>query len=153
MNAIKLELDGAHVEMCNLRRDSSGESIVFHFTTTVHAGAGATVPARECFVSLADLREMAAYVRSHVGANSPHSIAESDTFVTYDMGFQLQALSGDLESWTDGYFTIRWMFYCGPSDRSHGALYVGVEARVDVAEALRWADALDELATSRPTQE
>jgi hypothetical protein len=153
MNAIKLELDGAHVEMRNLRREPSAESIVLHFTTTLHAGAGATVPARECLVSLADLRRMAAYVRSHVGANSPHSISDSNTFVTYDLGFQLQALSGELESWKDGYFTIRWMFYCGPSDRSHGALYVGVEARVAVAAALRWADALDELATSRPTQE
>jgi hypothetical protein len=147
MNAIVLELDGARVEMRNLRRQPSG-AILFDFATTVHACAEASVPTRDCLATPADLRRMAAYVRAHVGENAPHSIAESSAFVTYDVSFELQALEGELESWNDGDFTVRWMFYCGPKDRSHGALYVGIQARLSVAEALRWADALDDLATT-----
>lgn len=45
-----------------------------------------------------------AYVRAHVGENIPHTIVESPAFVTYDMGFELQAFAGEPESWTDGYF-------------------------------------------------
>jgi len=147
MNTITLELDGAGVEMRNPRRDCSG-SVVFEFATILNSVAEARIPARQCVLSSTDLNRMAAYVRSHVGENAPHSIAASDTFVTYDLGFQLQGLSGALESWSDGYFTVRWMFYCGPDDRFLRALYVGIEARLEVAEALRWSDALDELAAA-----
>lgn len=145
MNNITLELDGARIAMENLRHNPSAKSITFDFTTTFLADTAARIPTRDCLMLLTDLARMAAYIRSHVGENAPHTIAESHVFVTYDMTFELQALAGGLESWADGYFTVRWMFYCGPKDRSSAAFYVGIEGKVDVAEALRWCDALDEL--------
>lgn len=145
MTTITLELDGASVGMEDIRRDSSGSSIVFQFSVNFHAETAASIPSRECTLSLTDVSRLVAYARAHVGENIPHTIVESTAFVTYDLGFQLQALAGDLESWTDGYFTMRWMFYCGPNDRAHAAFYVGIEARVEVADAFRWCAALDDL--------
>jgi hypothetical protein len=134
--------------MDTIRRDSSSRAIVAQFTTNFDVDTAAKIPAVECLMLLSDLTEMAAYIRAHVGESTPHALTESGIFVTYDLGFQLQALAGELESWDDGYFTLRWMFYCGPSDRSQAAFYTGIEARVDVAEALRWSIALDTLAKS-----
>jgi len=145
MNEITLQLDGARIAMENLRHNPLARSITFDFTTTFLADTAARIPTRDCLMLLTDLAGMAAYIRKHVGENASHAIAESHAFVTYDLTFELQALEGTLESWDDGYFTMRWMFYCGPGDRSSAAFYVGLMGKVDVAEALRWCDALDEL--------
>ena len=148
MDLIALELDGARIELRNPRPGPTGEWVIVQLATILNPSAGATIPARECMLTLMDLRRMAAYIRAHVGENAPHSIGQSGTFVTYDLRFQLQGLEGGLESWADGYFTVRWMIYCGSPDRSHNRFYVGLDGQVGVAEALRWADALDELAAA-----
>jgi hypothetical protein len=144
MNRYHLEMDGALLRLEDIRKASG--LIYFTFSTQVLNVLDTRVPQRPTMISPADLQRMVKYLRDHIGANSPHVIAQSHTFVTYELDFQLQAQSGDLESWDDGYFTVQWSFYCGPKDRSSGVIYVGFETRVQVAEVLRWCRELEQLA-------
>lgn len=144
MNPYDLEMDGVLLRLEDIRKASG----LIHFTFSTHflIDIDARVPQRPTMISAADLQRMVKYLRDHIGANSPHDIAQSPTFVTYELDFQLAAQVGDLESWDDGYFTVHWNFYCGPEDRSSGAIYVGFETSVQVAEVLRWCRALELLA-------
>jgi hypothetical protein len=110
MNKIALNMDGVSVVMEDIRYDSAARSMICSFVVSFDALSVAQMPSRECLFLFSDLKRMASYVRKHVGENAPHDIEESATFVTYDLGFQLQALSGELENWNDGCFTMRWMF-------------------------------------------
>jgi hypothetical protein len=103
------------------------------------------IPARKgCVMSGSDLAELAMCVRQHVGGNYSHDFEESPAFFTDELDFELQCLDGEIESWSDGEFTIRFMLQVGRS-LDEGRVYAGFEFVVSVEDALRWCGELDAL--------
>jgi hypothetical protein len=100
----------------------------------------------ELDLSVDDLLRLAQHLRQHIGENLPHPIEASKAFVPRELGFEMQAYEGDCESWNDGEFTLRFMLYCGPPDRSRNALYLGVQGVVEIPEVLQWCQRLEEVA-------
>ena len=141
MSSLVLDLVGASVAVEDVRRSASG--MILCTMTPRFVRPDARIPARECAFRPADFDSMIRYLREHIGANTPHAIEDSMTFVTHEMDFQLQALCGELESWSAGSFTLRWMFCSGPPDRAEDAIYLGFETEVGVAEVLRWCVELE----------
>ena len=94
-----------------------------------------------------DLRALITYLRNHIGPNAAHELGRSSVFVPLELDFSLQALSGTIDSWESGHFRIRWMAYVGAPERGKDSLYIGFESNLDVAEACRWIQQLEELAS------
>ena len=81
------------------------------------------------FISLSDLRRLRHYFLSHIAQLQQNPDRESYPFVPLGLGFQVQALSGDVFSENEaalaGEFTIRFMVNVGRSHDENAAAYVG----------------------------
>lgn len=142
--SLVLAFDGASVRLQNIRLVRAA-MIACTMCVGFDDQSDARIPAREFRFSRADIQGMTDYLRSHIGANAPHDIEPSQTFVTDDVDLQLTALSGEAESWEHGGFTLRWMLYCGSPDRSRRPYWLGIEGWVVVADVLRWCADLESL--------
>jgi hypothetical protein len=143
MNRFNLEMEGVRLRLDQVRNDSG--LIRCTFETEFLNVVDVRIPRRPAVMSIADLQRLVKYLRDHIGANTPHDIASSFTFVTYELDFQLHAQAGMLQSWDDGSFTLEWKFSCRPPSAPSGSIYVGFETQVQVAEILRWCGELEQL--------
>ena len=139
VDEICLTTDGASVVFRLRRLDSASGYVEFDLHVEIDSDVGAVVPPRRgCRLHLRDLDRLVEYMTLHMGSDEPHGILKSGTFVSQDLDFQLQALDGEAEGLSDGYFCLRWMVYCGPPDRDRRNVYAGFESSVGTEEVLRW---------------
>jgi hypothetical protein len=86
-------------------------------------------------IATADLRRLREYLTDHLRALTANPDAESFVFTPMELGFQLQALSGEMRDDDDGECTVRLMAQVATGD-DLPRLYVGCESVVTAA-ALR----------------
>jgi hypothetical protein len=104
------------------------------------------------FLSVSDLRRLIAYLEEHIAGLEEDAGKESGTFVPLELGFQAQALAGEVESESEGEFSLLFLVNVGQREDCSPA-YVGAESVVNVAKIKDFTSALDEvmaeLVTSR----
>jgi len=107
------------------------------------------------FISLSDLRRLRHYFFSHIAQLQQNPDRESYPFVPLGLGFQVQALGGDVRlsneaavGSQEGEFTIRFMVNVGRSHDENAAVYVGGETAVTVANINHFLVSLELALTS-----
>ena len=80
--------------------------------------------------AIKDLERLVNYFEEHIACLKVDPDNESSTFITYGLGFQVQALSGEVRSLSDGEFTMRFMVNVGQSDFEASRTYIGGESEV-----------------------
>ncbi len=86
-----------------------------------------SVPA---FIHFKDLQRLVTYFEQHIAALKEDPNSESYTFVTYNLGFQVQALSGSVLTESEGFFTIVFTVNVGQAYEGACSTYVGGESVV-----------------------
>jgi hypothetical protein len=105
------------------------------------------------FIAFADLERLAAYLEDHVKGLQNDPTRDSGPFVPLGLGFQVQALSGEVSSPSDGELTLRVLVQVGENPRDGGRVYAGAEACVDVAYVTAFAASLRAyVANTKPSQ-
>ena len=123
---------------------TSGYRVLFelrgHDTTTAYGDmivefqldpclGGISVKSEPTFVSMSDLQRLLAYFEQHIAHLQQDPNSESDIFVPLELGFQVQALSGEVRSQRDGEFSLRFMVNIGKS-KDEDRVYAGGESVV-----------------------
>lgn len=99
------------------------------------------------FIAIADLHRLRDYLKSHLSALQSDPEAQSIVFTPLELGFQLQALGGEVRSPDDGECTVRLMVQVA-SGEDHPRLYVGCEGTVTVAALCSFIAQLEVAAVS-----
>lgn len=84
------------------------------------------------FIGIQDLHRLVTYFEKHIASLQTDPDSESYTFVTTELGFQIQSLSGEVRSPQDGEFTIRFMVNIGRIHEESSSTYVGGESMVNL---------------------
>ena len=95
---------------------------------------GSLVKSEPTFVAMSDLQRLLAYFDQHIAYLQQDPDSESDIFVPLELGFQVQALSGEVRSQCDGEFSIRFMVNVGKSKDEDCRVYVGGESVVTLEQ-------------------
>lgn len=82
------------------------------------------------YIAVNDLQRLANYFEQHVKYLQQDPNRESHPFVPVELGFQVQALQGEVRSERDGEFSIRFMVNVGKRSATSTNVYVGGEAVV-----------------------
>jgi hypothetical protein len=94
------------------------------------------------FLALSDLRQLIAYLDAHIACLEEDPDTESPVFVPLELGFQVQALSGEVAGENDGEFTLRFMVNVGQREGC-ARTYVGAEGVVTVQSVREFGSSLD----------
>lgn len=85
------------------------------------------------FIAIKDLHRLVSYFEEHIASLQVDPDSESYTFSTYGLGFQVQALAGEVRSPDDGEFSMRFMVNVGQANVDASRTYVGGESVVTLA--------------------
>ncbi len=94
------------------------------------------------FVAIKDLQRLIKYFEEHIALLQQDSDSESYTFVTWGLGFQVQALSGEVRSPNDGEFTLRFTINVGYVNKEASRIYVGGESVVTLENIHRFTSSV-----------
>ncbi|MEZ4361611.1 MAG: hypothetical protein R3B48_15600 [Kofleriaceae bacterium] len=94
------------------------------------------------FIAIADLYRLRDYLKDHLRALQSSPDAQSFVFTPLELGFQLQALGGEVRAPNDGECTVRLMVQVA-SGEDHPRLYVGCESGVTAAAMRAFIAQLD----------
>lgn len=95
---------------------------------------GISVKSVPTFMAIDDLRGPISYFDQHIAALQQNPDHEADIFVHLELGFQVQALAGEVRSENDGEFTLRLMVNVGQPAAESARTYFGGEAVVTLKE-------------------
>ncbi len=98
-------------------------------------------------ISTKDLKELARYFEQHIAHLQQDAWSDAEMFVNTELGFQLQALAGELLSATEGDFGIRCTVNVVKSDEGRSRVYVGGEANVTLKQVQTFTDSIEALLT------
>lgn len=89
-------------------------------------------PGRVQEVDLTELRSVHRHTlpQTHVAQFLQHPDRASYTFVPMELGFQVQALAGEVHAENDGVFSVRFLVNVGKSKNEGERVYVGGESVV-----------------------
>lgn len=138
--------------------DTGGYQLVFEFTRPdpareyVDATIELSFPAElgvasvrsvPTFITVRDLRRLGSYLEAHIAELQEDSRKEAEAFVPLELGFQAQALSGEVDPAGEGEFTLRFMVNVGDQSENGGRVYVGAEGIVEVTRVRDFIAALE----------
>lgn len=121
----------------------SGFDISFNFTRVDRAGVAdlvvvlsmkkelgnLTISSIPTYTSIVDMRKLATYFENHIARlQNDSSYYEAFVFLNNYLGFEIQALDGEIASESDGSFTIRVMVNVGEAGELQDRVYVGAES-------------------------
>ncbi len=104
-------------------------------------------------ISVKDLQRLIEYFEQHVAHIQDNPSYNSDVFLNWELGFQLQALAGEIDSLDDeeGYFDIMCLVNVGDRETR---VYAGGESNVTLKDAKAFTETikalLEELSTYHP---
>jgi hypothetical protein len=139
---------------------TAGYQVVFHMTRAQRRGDSLdvvvelsvcpelgrfTVKSVPNFVSVADMRRLVHYLEEHISRLIEDASHESVPFVPLELGFQVQALAGDVGSENEGDFTLRFLVNIGRSPVDGTGVYVGAESVIEVENVRAFAASLEAL--------
>jgi hypothetical protein len=77
-----------------------------------------------------DVSRLVAYFEAHIARLQQHPDSESYVFVPLELGFQVQALAGEVQAGDDGEFSVRFFVNVGASSQAGHRVYIGGESVV-----------------------
>ena len=104
------------------------------------------MPPVECRLWKSDLERLSRYFGGHIEGLLNGSLCESPVFVPSELGFQIRALDGDVESKLDGYFSIELMINYGSKGKNHHGLYIGYSSTIDLANVNEFRARIENIA-------
>ncbi|MBV9391209.1 MAG: hypothetical protein JOY96_04875 [Verrucomicrobia bacterium] len=94
-----------------------------------------TLSSERTSIAVADLHHLLEYFEQHMTRlKEKNGDAEADVFLNWELGFQLQALAGNVEPPMDEMFSIRCLLNVGKGKNGH-RVYVGGESDVTFEQA------------------
>jgi hypothetical protein len=81
-------------------------------------------------MTVGDLSRLVAYFEAHIARLQQYPDSESDVFVPLELGFQVQALAGEVQAEDDGEFSVRFFVNVGESSQPGHRVYIGGESVV-----------------------
>ncbi len=100
------------------------------------------VTAVPILIDVRDLSRLVDYFDEHVAQLLQNPDHESYTFVPIGLGFQVQALAGDVQEGNDGEFTVRFLLHVGQSEAEGHRVYMGGESVVSLKNITRFTSSL-----------
>jgi hypothetical protein len=107
---------------------------------------GILVKSMPTFIAVKDIAKLATYFSDHIQSLIQNPESESLIFVPMELGFQVQALSGDVQSVDEGGFTVRFMVNVGKEPLENLSVYMGGEGVVSVENATKFISSLNAIA-------
>ena len=101
-------------------------------------------------LATSDIQRLIAYFKQHIANLRTNPDHQSQAFVPMELGFQLQALAGELYPDDDGEFTLRFMINVGKSSAEETAVYVGSETVVMLADVKQFMASLQGIPVKLP---
>lgn len=146
-----LTTDGYRVSFCLKEVQASKEDvdIIIEFILDQHLG-GIMVKSVPTFIALSDLYRLATYFEEHIAQLLRNPDSESYTFVPMELGFQVQALAGEVHAENDGEFSVRFLVNVGKSKDEGERVYVGGESVVTLKNVRRFIASLHEALADLP---
>lgn len=86
------------------------------------------------FVMAKDLLRLIEYLAAHIDALQAEPSHVSQVFVPLELGFQVQALGGEVESPLEGVFDLRMMLRIPVEGEDSSHVHVGCEGSVEVSK-------------------
>ena len=124
-----LETEGSRIAFELEKATEQHFNLAIHFALDPHLG-GFSLNSPPTFISISDIQRLIAYFEQHIANLRTNPDHESQPFVPMELGFQLQALAGELYPDDDGEFTLRFMINVGKSSTEETSVYVGSETVV-----------------------
>lgn len=138
-----LETDGYKIifELKSLETSKKDVDLIVEFHLNPHLGS-LVVKSVPTFTAIKDLERLVNYFEEHIARLKVDPDNESSIFITYGLGFQIQALSGEVRSLSDGEFTMRFMANVGKIDFEASRTYVGGESSVTLENITNFTSSL-----------
>lgn len=95
-------------------------------------------------IAVRDLYRLVEYFEAHITQLQQYPDCESSTFVPMELGFQVQALAGEVQAESAGEFSVRFFVNVGRSEADGHRVYMGGEAVVTLTNLRRFVTALQE---------
>ena len=129
ISTITLEAEGFtfSFEVNRARSDAEYVDMIVLFKLDQKLG-NVLVRSEPTSITTKDLLRLVSYFENHVAHLEQNSWSASDTFVNTELGFQIQALAGEILSPGQGGFSIICMVNIGKSYEEGSSVYVGGEA-------------------------
>jgi hypothetical protein len=95
-------------------------------------------------MTVRDVVRLVAYFEEHIARLEQHPDSESYVFVPLELGFQVQALAGEVQAGDDGEFSVRFFVNVGESSQAGHRVYIGGESVVTLKNLRVFLAALHE---------
>ncbi|MCI0457075.1 MAG: hypothetical protein L0Z62_08855 [Gemmataceae bacterium] len=146
-----LDAGGYRVAFTLHHHDAKGEYLEATVALSLPAALGGTsVTSKPTFIAVKDLRRFVAYLDGHIASLRDDPAHESFAFVPLELGFQAQALAGEVDSENEGEFTLRFLVNVGEVPTDGGRVYVGAESAVEVSRVRKFMASLEGVAAALP---
>ncbi len=137
--------------------DAGGYQVVFRLRAAAHSSDHldgtveilgspefgiAPVRSQPMFLAKHDLLRFSQYLERHIATLRERPSSEAPIFVPLELGFQAQALGGEVVDSHDGEFTLRFMVQVGVRGDDGSRVYYGAEAAADVGRVRDFLEAL-----------
>jgi len=143
-----LETDGFtfsfRVDHRHSNQDYVGMAVLFVLDSTL---GDVSLRSEPTSISTKDLQDLVAYFDQHVARLQQDAWSDAEVFINTELGFQLQALAGELISATEGDFGIRCTVNVVRSDQGRSRVYVGGEANVTIKQIQAFTSSIKALLT------
>jgi len=126
-----LETEGYRI-LFNLKETQAAKEsadVVVELVLNRHLGDVA-VKSVPTLMTVRDLSRLVAYFEAHIARLQQHPDSESYVFVPLELGFQVQALAGEVQAGDDGEFSVRFFVNVGESSQAGHRVYIGGESIV-----------------------
>ncbi len=115
-----------------------------HFDATVRlilsaSVAGACIESVASFLSIAEFGRLSDYLDNHLLSLRKGARLDTGPFVPMELGFQLEALDGDVDADGEGELSLRFMANVGLDPDEETRVYAGVEGAIDAAKLAEFA--------------
>jgi hypothetical protein len=140
----QLEADGFIIYF-NIKSTESEEHIDLSTEFIASKNIG-NVKLKSCstFITKKDLNRFSEYLENHIKKLEYDSDSESDIFVPMELGFQAQALEGEIGDKNNGEFSLRFLLNVGKDGAENHSVYMGGESIVTLRNARAFIDSLHE---------
>lgn len=103
---------------------------------------GMTIKSVPNFVTVGEMRRLVRYLEEHVARLLDDPSHESYTFAPTEAGFNVRALAGDVDSETEGAFSLLFLVNVGCNATDGTRVYAGAESVIDVEKVKEFASSL-----------
>jgi hypothetical protein len=124
-------------------------NMVIEFALDAYLG-GIVVKSIPAFTAVSDLYRLTTYFEEHIAQLRQNPDSESYTFFPMELGFQAQALEGEVHIENDGDFSLRTLLNVGRNKDAGERVYVGGESVVTVKSIRKFIASLHEALTDLP---